>query len=260
MCEATEARSNKEVFLRAFRAFVAKITCNYFYNLLLLSFGLGVTLNKMLIMKKTFTLLVVVFILLTAGAQSYEGTIEYQKKDEKAIVMEFPYPPSVVENAIIARMDKLGHKKKESKGFLIYRDAVLTEISSEPADYLIKVERKSRKDKDESVVYFIVNRNNENILARNDALVNSNAKTFMSRLTPDVDAYYLDMQIKDQEETVSKAEKKLKNLKEDQETIEKKIKKLQEDLKDNTKDQENQQKEVEKQKQNLEDLKGKRKA
>jgi peptidoglycan hydrolase CwlO-like protein len=174
--------------------------------------------------------------------------------------MEFPYPPSVVEDAIIARMDKLGFKKKESKGFLIYKDAVLTDISSEPADYLIKVERKSRKDKDESVVYFIINRNNENILARNDALVNSNAKTFMNRLAPDVDAYNLDMQIKDQEETVAKAEKKLKNLGEDQEIIEKKIKKLQEDLKDNAKDQENQQKEVEKQKQNLEDLKGKRKS
>lgn len=213
----------------------------------------------MLIMKKTFTLLFVVFMLLTAAAQSYEGTVEYQKKDEKAIVMEFPYPPSVVEDAIINKMDKLGYKKKESKGFLIYKDVVLSDISSESADYLIKVERKSRKDRDESVVYFIVNRNNENILARNDALVNSNAKTFMNRLAPDVDAYNLDIQIKDQEETVAKAERKLKNLKEDQETIEKKIKKLQEDLKDNAKDQENQQKEVEKQKQNLEDLKGKRK-
>ena len=214
----------------------------------------------MLCMKKTFTLFGVVFILLNAAAQSYEGTVEYLKKDEKAILMEFPYPPSVVENAIIARMDKLGHKKKESKGFLIYKDAVVDEISSESADYLIKVERKSRKDKDESVVYLIVNRNNENVLARNDALLNSNAKTFMSRLAPDVDAYYLDTQIKDQEETVSKADKKLKNLKEDQETIEKKIKKLQEDLKDNAKDQDNQQKELEKQKQNLEDLKAKRKA
>src|SRR5438046_168619 len=125
----------------------------------------------MRMMKKTFTLLLIAFIFLSASAQSYEGTVEYQKKDEKAIVMEFPYSSSVVEDAIIARMDKLGYKKKESKGFLIYKDAVLSEISSEPADYMIKVERKSRKDKDESVVYFIVNRNNENILARNDALV-----------------------------------------------------------------------------------------
>jgi len=210
-------------------------------------------------MKKTFAILVVVFIFLSAAAQSYEGTVEYQKKDEKAIVIAFPYPPSVVEDAIIDKMDKLGFKKKESKGFLIYKDAVLKEISSEPADYMIKVERKSRKDKDESLVYFIVSRNSENILARNDALVNSNAKTFMDRLTPDVDAFNLEVQIKDQEETVAKAEKKLKNLKDDQETMEKKVKKLQEDLKDNAKDQDDQQKEIEKQKQSLESMKGRRK-
>jgi len=210
-------------------------------------------------MKKTFSILVVVFIFLSASAQSYEGTVEWQKKDEKAIVMEFPYPPSVVEDAIIDKMDKMGYKKKESKGFLIYKDAVLKEISSEPADYMIKVERKSRKDKDESVVYFMVNRNNENILARNDALVNSNAKTFMDRLTPDVDAFHLEVQIKDQQETVAKAEKKLKNLKDDQESMEKKLKKMQEDLKDNAKDQDDQQKEIEKQKQSLESMKGRRK-
>jgi len=210
-------------------------------------------------MKKIFTLLSAISFFSTVFAQSYEGTVEYQKKDEKAIVMEFPYPPSVVEDAIIDRMDKLGYKKKESKGFLIYKDAVLKEISSEPADYMIKVERKSRKDKDESVVYFIVNRNNENILARNDALVNSNAKTFMNGLTPDVDAYNLEVQIKDQEETVAKAEKKLKNLKDDQDSMEKKIKKLQDDLKDNAKDQDSQQKEIEKQKQALESMKSRRK-
>jgi hypothetical protein len=210
-------------------------------------------------MKKTFTLLVGFFILFIAAAQSYEGTVEYQKKDEKAIVMEFPYPPSVVEDAIIDKMDKLGYKKKESKGFLIYKDVVLKEISSEAADYMIKVERKSRKDKDESVVYFLVNRNSENILARNDALVNSNAKTFMDRLTPDVDAYNLELQIKSQEETVAKAEKKLKNLKEDQDSMEKKIKKLQEDLKDNGKNQEDQQKEINKQKEALDNMKGRRK-
>ena len=210
-------------------------------------------------MKKTYTLFVATFILLASFGQSYEGTVEYQKKGEKAIVMEFPYPPSVVEDAIINKMDKLGYKKKESKGFLIYKDVVLTDISSEPADYMIRVERKSRKDKDESVVYFIVNRNNENILARNDALVNSNAKTFMDRLTPDIDAYNLEMQIKDQEGSIAKAEKKLKNLQEDQSDIEKKIKKLQEELKDNAKAQDDQQKEIEKQKKNLDELKDKRK-
>jgi len=164
-----------------------------------------------------------------------------------------------VEDAIINKMEKLGFKKKESKGFLVYKNVVLTDISAEAADYMIKVERKSRKDKDESIVYLLISRNDENIIARSDALVNSNTKTFLNNLSPDVEAYNLEVQIKDQENTVEKAEKKLRNLQDDKESMEKKIKKLQDDLEENAKDQADQQKDIEKQKQVLEALKGKRK-
>jgi len=211
-------------------------------------------------MRKIIITINFIFLLaLIARSQSYEGTVDYQKKGEKAIVIEFPYPASVVEDAIVDKMEKLGLKKKESKGFLVYKNAILTDISSEPADYMIKVERKSRKDRDESIVYLLVNRNDENIIARSDALLNSNAKTFLDHLTPDVDAFNLEVQIKDQETALSKAEKKLRDMQDDQESMEKKIKKLQDDLKDNAKDQQNQQKEIEKQRQVLDSMKAKRK-
>ena len=211
-------------------------------------------------MRKIVTAIVfTLFIACLSSAQSYEGTVDYQKKNEKAIVIEFPYPPSVVEDAIIDKMEKLGYKKKESKGFLVYKNAILTDISAEPADYLIRVERKGRKDKDESVVYFIINRNNENIIARSDALINSNTKTFLNGLSPHIEAYNLEVEIKDQEERVAKAEKKLKNLQDDRDDMEKKIRKLQDDLKENAKDQSDQQQEIEKQRQALEAMKGKRK-
>ncbi|HEV8286635.1 MAG TPA: hypothetical protein VGQ09_20140 [Chitinophagaceae bacterium] len=192
-------------------------------------------------------------------AQSYEGTVDYQKKDEKAIIIEFPYPSSVVEDAIIDKMEKLGCKKKESKGFLVYKNATVTDISTEPADFLIKVEKKSRKENDQAIVYFIVSRKDENIIARSDALVNSNVKTFLNRLSPDVEAYNLEVQIKEQETILAKSEKKLKDMKEDQESMEKKIKKLEDDLKENTNNQYDQQKEIEKQKQILEMMRSKRK-
>jgi hypothetical protein len=211
-------------------------------------------------MRRIITTIIFISFIAAAGkAQSYEGTVDYQKKGEKAIIIEFPYPPSVVEDAIIEKMEKLGFKKKESKGFLVYKNVALTDISAEPADYMIKVERKSRKDKDESIVYLLISRNDENIIARSDALVNSNTKTFLNNLSPDVEAYNLEVQIKDQQNTVEKAEKKLRNLQDDKESMEKKIKKLQDDLEENAKDQADQQKDIEKQKQVLEALKGKRK-
>ena len=207
---------------------------------------------------RLITSLFAVLLTLTVSAQSYEGTVEYQKKDQKAMIIEFPYSPSVVEDAIVQKMEKLGYKKKESKGFLVYKNAVISEISAEPADYMIKVERKSRKEKDESVVYLVMNKGEENIMARNDALLNSNVKTFLNGMSPDVESLNLERQIEAQQALVAKAEKKLKDLKEDQESMEKKIKKLQDDLKDNAKDQEKQQNEIENQKKVLEALVGKR--
>jgi hypothetical protein len=217
-------------------------------------------LYKKNVMKRILIVLFLIAAAKISWAQSYEGTIEYQKKDQKAMVIEFPYAPSVVEDAIVDKMEKMGYKKKESKGFLVYKSATISDISSEAADYMIKVERKSRKERDESVVYLVMSRGDENIMTRSDALINSNMKTFLNGMTPGIEALNLEREIQAQEAVVKKAEKKLKDMKDDQESMEKKIKKLQDDLKDNAKDQEKQQKEIDDQKKILEAMIGKRKA
>jgi hypothetical protein len=122
------------------------------------------------------------------------------------------------------------------------------------------VERKSRKEKDETVVYILMNKGEENLIARSDALVNGNLKTFLNTLSPNVEAFNLEREIQGQEVVVTKAEKKLRQLVEDKETMEKKIKKLQEDLEENATNQEDQAKQIESQKQVLEAMRGKRKA
>jgi hypothetical protein len=204
------------------------------------------------------TIIFIFFLFCTGKAQSYEGTVDYQKKGEKAIIIEFPYPASVVEDAIVDKFEKLGFKKKESKGFLVYKNIILPDISSEPADYMIRVDKKSRKEKDESIVYLMVSRNDQNIISDSDE-INSSAKTFLNNLSPDVEAHNLDVQISDQDAIVTKAQKKLKDLRDDKDNMEKKIKKLQDDLEKNTKEQDNQQNEIDKQRQILETLKAKRK-
>src|SRR5262245_7360460 len=88
-------------------------------------------INKKSAMRRILTSLPAIILSLFVSAQSYEGSVEYSKKDQKAMVIEFPYAPSVVEDAIVEKMEKLGYKKKESKGFLVYKGAVIKEISSE---------------------------------------------------------------------------------------------------------------------------------
>ncbi len=196
----------------------------------------------------------------TATAQAYEGKTEYDKKKQEAFVIQFHYPPQAVENAIIKRMEKMGYKGKEEKGifnkdrgFRVYKNAFITEISRSKMDYIIQVERKSRKEEDESILYLIIMKDDKNAIAGFDAADMKNAREFLNNLHPDVEAANLELQILDQEETVAKAEKKLKDLQQDKIELEKKIQ-------DNLKNQEDTQKDIGDQKQLLENLKLKRKA
>ena len=198
-------------------------------------------------------------------SQAYEGTIDYDKKKQDAFVIEYPYPPEAVENALIKRMEEMGYKGKEErglfnkdKGFRVYKSAYISDITSGSMDYAFKVESK-RKGK-ESVVYMVIlGKDGANAKSMFESSGVNNAKSFLNNLQPMVEESNLELQIKDQEEILAKAQKKLKDLKDDKDSMEKKIKKLQDDIKDNEKAQDNQQKEIEDQAHDLETLKAKRK-
>jgi len=216
--------------------------------------------------KIIYSLLNLLLFSAAASAQAYEGSIEYNKKKQPAFVIEYSYPPEAVENAIIQKMEKLGYKGKEEKGlfnkdkgFRVYKNAFITDISNKSMDYIMRVERKSRKEKDEAVLYLIINKDGENAMADFDAYDVGQAKSFLNSLLPDVEAADLELQIKAQEDVVAKAEKKLRTLQNDKEDMENKIKKLQKDIETNLKNQEDTQKDIENQREVLESLKLKRK-
>lgn len=199
------------------------------------------------------------------NAQAYEGTVDYGKKKVPALIIEYNYSVDAVEGAFNQKLQLMGLKGKEdkglfssTKGYTTYKGAVINDISSNMLDYTFKVEKKSKKDDNNSVLYLIITQN-DNSLVTNDADITSSAKSFLNNLLPDVDAYNLELQIKDQEDKVAKAEKKLKKLQDDKADMEKKIQKLQDDMKNNEKDQANTQTEITNQKAALEGLKAKRK-
>ena len=217
-------------------------------------------------MKKIILYLVLICSAVAVSAQAFEDKIEYAKKSQPCIVMNYSYPPEAVENAIISKMNNLGYKGKEEKGlfnkdkgFRVYKGTYIQEISSSRYDYILKVERKNRKEEDETVLYFLIQKDDENLLTTMQAEELGKAKAFLYNLMPDIEAANLELQITAQEETVTKAEKKLRTLQADKEDMEKRLKKLQDDIKQNEKDQEDQQAEIETQKKLLEELRSKRK-
>lgn len=204
-----------------------------------------------------FTLFALFLAQLAVHAQAYEGTTEYEKKKQPAFLIDYAYPAEAVENAVVKKMGKLGYKSKEEKGlfnkdkgFRNFREAYITEISSEKMDYVIKVESKGKKS-DAAVVYLIVLKDGVNQKVNFDAYMLDKVKTFLNNLLPDVVAENLELEITAQEDAVAKAEKKLRNLKDDETSLEKK-------LNENREDQRNTEKEIQAKKEALDALKARR--
>ena len=193
-------------------------------------------------------------------SQAMEGKVEYQKGDKVAATIELPYSPDIVEEAIKDIMDQRGVKTDRSKGFDIFRNAKLKEGDPEISDLHFKVERKSRKEKESAVIYLLVARPNENVAVRtaDDKYKLQEAKEFLNRISPSIEAYNLELVIKNQEGIVMKEQGKLQELQDDQKDLEKKIKGLQQKLEENKSEQKKQSDETVKQKSLLAGMQGRR--
>lgn len=211
-------------------------------------------------MKKIFLLAAAYFITAGAIAQARTVTTEYQKNMQPAVEAEVPFPEKTVMKSIIDKMEKAGYRGKEVKGYMVFRSVRLQELGPDSYDLYFKTDKKSKKEKDASIVTMLVSSGYDKFISEADnADLIENAKKFLNKQTATSEAYDLELQIKDQEEITKKADKKLADLVEDGEDLQKKKAKIEKDIEENTKKQADQKAEIEKQKQIFETLKGKRK-
>jgi len=192
-----------------------------------------------------------------------KSSIEFNGGKYNGYEIELNAPPDIVEDAIKQKFKAMGTKPKDIKGFMVYRNVLLTSIDPvKPVDAFIKVDRKSKKVKDQTLIYFIASGPGEigdekfKADASGKAGVASleNGDAFLLGMLPAVKMGVYDKDLASQQAIVKKEEKNLANLKEDQADLEKKIKKLQSDLEYNIKAQERQTIEVDKVKSKLNEL------
>jgi len=194
-------------------------------------------------MKKTLLCFNLLFICIhLLHAQAYEGKIEYQKTQQPVAISEVPYQQDVVEDAIKDYMSKKGVKGSSSGGFTLYKAVKLGSKDTVTSDLYFKIERKSRKEKEATVVNLLPARANEQVTSRTSADSSNieQAKSFLDHILPYIDAFQLNLQVIDQENTVRKVNKKQNNLADDQTDFEKKIRKLNTELDQNKIDQQKQ--------------------
>lgn len=195
-----------------------------------------------------------------AMAQAHTATVEYLKVNRQAVVNDMPFPEKTVRDAIDNKMEQLGYKGKEVKGFTVYKGVRLPALGNELYDLYFAADKKSRKDKDNSTLTLLLSKGFDSFAADStDAPLMENAKTYLDSIKLMIAAYDLEQQIIAQEDAVKKADKKYNNLVDDGASLEKKRKNIEKDIEDNKKDQAGQQAEIEKQKQILETLRSKRK-
>jgi hypothetical protein len=212
-------------------------------------------------MKKIiYTLVAILFLNITLKAQSHYVFIDFKNAQRPAIQSEYSFPQKTVSDAIENKLNKLGYKSKEIKGYTVFKGVILPELGNQPYDLYFNVDRKSRKDKDVAVVNMLVSSGNEIFLSdSSDSRTMNNARSFLDNLMPSIAAYDLQQQVNNQQDAVTKAEKKYKSLQNDADDLQKRKKKLEQQIEDNLKDQKNQQAEIEKQRQLFETLKARQK-
>ena len=199
-------------------------------------------------------------------AQAKQGTVEYRKKKQDCFYINYNFPPEAVENALMGKLAKMGYKGREEKGmfnkdkgFNIYKEATLNDISPGKYDYVVSIERKSKKESDESVLYLLILNNDVNALPLLGSDEKEKAKDFLENLTPEVEEAHIDILIAAQAEVLANAEKKMKQLQTDSVELQNKITKLQEDMLANSKSQESQLTEIANQRKILEAIKSRKK-
>ena len=175
-------------------------------------------------MKKTIVSFSVLLVSVFSYGQAQEGRVEYQKKTQPAAVIELPYAPSVVDAAMNDYLSKKGKSRSNNiKGFATFRNTNSIQGDSVNADLYFKTERKSRKEKEVTVISLLVMPMDEQTNAGSLHYLNMNdAKNYLNDLAYAIDAYNLELTIKDQNDAVIKAETKYKNLVSDGEELEKK--------------------------------------
>lgn len=211
-------------------------------------------------MKEISYVLCFVFAAFMGAAQtkSMKGIAEYQKAKLPAAVIELPYAPSTVEATFNEHFSKKGQKASSSKDYQVYRGVSL---GNERYDAYVKVERKSRREKEAAVVYMVVTKPNELITAKagNDHNGVEHAQQFLDQLVPEVEAYQLKLDIAAQEEVIKKEEKKYASLISDSTDLAKRKLQLEEKIQQSSAALQAQQAAMEKERQALEAIRSRKK-
>ena len=212
-------------------------------------------------MKSIFIITCVLLQASMALGQAQAGEVEYNKRQAPAAIIELAGTPEMVNKVLAEQLSKKGWSKSaEVKGFAIYRSSLPLHNDSTLADLFFKTERKSRKEKDVTMLALMLTTQQDGAPgSRVRFLSMEEAKAYLDDLLPVLIAANLEIAIKEQMAAIGKAQAKLKSLGDDSIDLDKKRVSIEKKIAENKQDQEASASDLETQKQKLADLLAQRK-
>lgn len=170
------------------------------------------------------------------NAQAFVSSVTIKKVNQAAVAIRLSYAEDAVKDALKDIMMRKGYKNSSGNGFMIFRGVMLDGTAS---DLYCKTDLADRKEKDVSILYCMPVRpgqeKNDRTLADSGRL--DPARLFLDSLAPFIIEYDRQVQVKERSDGLSKAQRKLNDLRSDSADLEKKLRSLQSDLADNKRDQ-----------------------
>ena len=187
------------------------------------------------------------YVLLLAGVsygsglfgQAYIGQVDKGKTLQTGAAIRLSYASDQVENALKAYLAGKGFKPTSSRGYIVYRAVPLGTDDKDGSDLYFCTARPDRKQKDMMVLGLVPARRNQDVGTGvfTDSTKLDAAKAFLDSLAPFVNTYGLGVLVNTQQEALTKAQKKMSDLRDDSTDLQKRLRDLQADLAQNKSDQ-----------------------
>ncbi len=196
--------------------------------------------------KRLLVVVLVSFILPSLRAQSYTSNLTFQKNQYTVAGVQVPFEEDVVTAAVVDYMARKGFKDTRYKDFVVFRSVPLDSNTAVFSDAYFIINRKSRSEKDISIINLLPVKKGQTLLPANveDSSFISSAIVFLDSLKPYILNYSLQQEILGKQATLGKVKAKMVNLKNDSGDIAKKIRGYELDLLENKNDQDKQTREL----------------
>ena len=177
--------------------------------------------------------------ILSANAQASAGKTSFKGREQRAALADYPYKASVVKEAIRIHMQKAGSKPGSSKGFILYKNALL---NGETSDLYFKLDETGKGDNFRTSVSLFPETPGTDpaIAAPADDEHISRAKQLLDDIRPTIQRTNAINDVSVQGDMIRKSERKLQQLTKDSIRLARKLKDLQADMDDNKADQQRQ--------------------